>query len=119
MRATMANAYDGTLLARGDVGYEAARHASVWNARTPKRYPDAIVLASSEADVVRAVSHARADGMRVGVRSGGHSWAGNHVRDGGLLLDVSALREVELDAEAMTATVGVTPRSVSTMSPFG
>ncbi len=75
MRATMANTYDGTLIARGDDGYEQARRAAVWNARTPERYPEAIVLASSEADVVRAVSHARAEGMRVGVRSGGHSWA--------------------------------------------
>ncbi len=106
MRATMANAYDGTLLARGDAGYEEARRAAVWNARTPERYPDAIVLASSEADVVRAVSRARTDGMRVGIRSGGHSWAGNHVREGGLLLDVSALREIEVDAARMTAAVG-------------
>ena len=112
MRATMANAYDGTLIVRGDDGYEQARRAAVWNARTPERYPDAIVLASSEADVVRAVSDTRlssrrgAGAGRIGVRSGGHSWAGNHVRDGGLLLDVSALREVELDVEAMTATVG-------------
>ena len=44
--------------------------------------------------------------MRIGVRSGGHSWAGNHVRDGGLLLDVSGLDEVSVDAEAMTAAVG-------------
>lgn len=44
MRATMANAYDGTLLARGDAGYEQARRATVWNMRTPGRYPDAIVL---------------------------------------------------------------------------
>jgi FAD/FMN-containing dehydrogenase len=40
------------------------------------------------------------------VRSGGHSWAGNHVRDGGLLLDVSRLNEATVDAEAMTAAVG-------------
>ena len=29
--------------------------------------------------------------MKIGVRSGGHSWAGNHVRDGGMLLDLSGL----------------------------
>ena len=33
--------------------------------------------------------------MRIGVRSGGHSWAGNHVRDGGMLLDVSGCDEVD------------------------
>jgi FAD/FMN-containing dehydrogenase len=49
---------------------------------------------------------ARAEGWKVGVRSGGHSWAGNHVRDGGLLLDVSRLDSIEVDAEARTAIVG-------------
>lgn len=102
----MANAHDGTLLARGEHGYEQARRAAVWNARTPARYPDAIVVAERERDVVRAVREAAERGAVIGVRSGGHSWAGNHVRDGGLLLDVSRLREVELDVEAMTAAVG-------------
>jgi FAD/FMN-containing dehydrogenase len=101
----MSNAYDGTALARGQDGYEQARRAAVWNARTPERYPQLIVLAESEGDVLRAVSHARAHDMRIGVRSGGHSWAGNHLRDGGMLLDLSRLRAIELDAEAMTATV--------------
>ena len=64
------------------------------------------MLASGEQDVLKAVTHARAGAMKIGVRSGGHSWAANHVRDAGLLLDVSALREVSVDAAAMTATVG-------------
>jgi FAD/FMN-containing dehydrogenase len=90
---------------RGDGGYEAARSAAVWNARTPARFPDRVVVADSEADVVEAVRAARPDGLRIGVRSGGHSWAGSHVRDGGLLLDLSRLTAIELDAEAMTASV--------------
>jgi FAD/FMN-containing dehydrogenase len=94
------------VLARGQEGYEQARRASVWNARAPERYPDAIVLAESERDVVAAVCEARERGWRIGVRSGGHSWAGNHVRNGGLLIDLSRLREVVLDAQAMTAAVG-------------
>lgn len=98
-------AYDGVAFERGDEGYEAARRGAVWNAHTPERFPDRIVVAGSEADVVRAVRGARADGLRIGVRSGGHSWAGNHVRDGGLLLDLSRLSAIELDAEAMTASV--------------
>lgn len=97
--------YDGAAYERGDEGYEQARCASVWNARTPPRYPDRIVVAGSEADVVRAVRTARAEGLRIGVRSGGHSWAGNHVRDGGLLLDLSRLTAVEVDADARTAAV--------------
>lgn len=48
MRATMANTYDGTLIVRGEDGYEQARRATVRNARTTDRYPEAIVLPRSE-----------------------------------------------------------------------
>jgi FAD/FMN-containing dehydrogenase len=102
----MANPHDGKVIERGEDDYERARCAAVWNARTPERYPDAIVLAEHEQDVVAAVREAGERGAKVGVRSGGHSWAGNHVRNGGLLLDVSRLCQVELDVEAMTAAVG-------------
>lgn len=95
----------GTAFARGDDGYEAARRATVWNARLPDRFPDVIVQARSVADVQAAVRHAGAQGMRIGVRSGGHSWAANHVRDGGMLLDLSALTETSVDAAARTAVV--------------
>ncbi len=102
----MADGFRGRSFRRGEAGYEEARRAAVWNARTPPRYPDLIVQAEGDQDLVRAVRLAAAEGMRIGVRSGGHSWAGNHVRDGGLLLDVSRLDSLEIDAEAMTATVG-------------
>ena len=97
---------DGVAYERGDDGYEAARRATVWNARLPDRFPDVIVQAHTEADVVAAIRFASEHGHRVGVRSGGHSWAANHVRDGGLLLDVSRLDALAIDAETMTATVG-------------
>src|SRR3954451_15005899 len=101
----MAAEFDGRILRHGENGYEEARRAAVWNARTPERFPDAIVQAASEDDVVRAVRLAGDEGMTTGVRSGGHSWAGNHVRDGGLLLDLSRLRDATVDAAAMTARV--------------
>ncbi len=98
--------YEGQSFRRGEAGYEDARRGAVWNARTPERYPDVIVIAHSETDVVRAVESAAEMDMRIGVRSGGHSWAGNHVRDGGMLLDLSRMRAMEVDASAMTASVG-------------
>ena len=62
----------------------------VWNARTPARYPDARRPGRRRGGRrARPFASPRVEGMRIGVRSGGHSWAGNHVRDGGLLLDVS------------------------------
>jgi FAD/FMN-containing dehydrogenase len=97
---------DGRAFARGDDGYEAARRATVWNQRLPDRFPDLVVQAETDADVVAAVRHANAAGLRVGIRSGGHSWAANHVRDGGMLLDVSRLDAVTIDADAHRAAVG-------------
>jgi FAD/FMN-containing dehydrogenase len=97
--------FDGTTFERADDGYEDARRAAVWNARTPERFPDLIVQAESEDDIVRAVSLARDRELRIGVRSGGHSWAGNHVRDGGLLLDVSRLTDVTVEPGASSAAV--------------
>jgi len=96
--------FDGHAFARDRDGYEQARSSAVWNARTPERYPDLVVQAATERDVIEAVRLAGREGMTIGVRSGGHSWAGNHVRDGGLLLDVSRLREATVDADSMTAT---------------
>ncbi len=91
---------------RGTAGYEPARRDTMWNARLPDRFPDVIVQARDVYDVVAAVKRAKREGLRVGVRSGGHSWAGNHVRDGGMLLDVSRLDAVTVDAGAMRATTG-------------
>ncbi|KUI19759.1 oxidoreductase [Mycobacterium sp. GA-1285] len=96
----------GRFYTRSDDGYEAARRATVWNARTPDRYPDVVVQAAEVDDVVAALRYAAAHDLQVGVRSGGHSWAGNHVRDGGMLLDVSRLNDCAIDAERMTAVVG-------------
>jgi FAD/FMN-containing dehydrogenase len=101
----MATSFDGTLLRRGQEGYESARRGAVWNARTPDRHPEAIVLAATEADAASAVRLAREEGLTVTVRSGGHSWAGNHLRDGSVLIDLSALRGHEVDAAAQTARV--------------
>ena len=90
---------------RDEPGYEEARLDSVWNARKPDRYPAAIVVAESEDDVVAAVNYARESGLRVTVRSGGHSWYGIHLRDGGLVLDLSRLRDISVDPQARTAVV--------------
>jgi FAD/FMN-containing dehydrogenase len=95
-----------TIVSRGDAGYEEARTGAIWNGRKPDRFPDAIALAREASDVVEAVRLARERGWRVGVRSGGHSWSGNAIRDGGLLLDLSGLDSFEIDVEQRTAWVG-------------
>src|SRR5262245_53457234 len=87
-------------------GYEAARRATMWNARVPHRFPEVIAQASDVGDVVEAVKLARRKRLLISVCSGGHSWSGNHVRDGGLLLDLSRLNEVTIDKDALRATTG-------------
>ena len=91
---------------RGVDGYEAARRAAVWNSIVPQRFPDVIVQACDADDVVSAVRYARAQGHHIGVRSGGHSWNASHLRDGGMLLDVSRLDHCRVDTDAMIAHVG-------------
>src|SRR6201990_611252 len=91
---------------RGADGYETARRATVWNGLLPDRFPDVIVQAHDTDDVVSAIRYARANGHKVAVRSGGHSWAASHLRDGGLLLDVSRLDHCTVDRDRMTADVG-------------
>ena len=95
----------GAVIRRGDASYESARFDAVWNERKPARFPDVIILAEDEQDVALAVRFARAEGLRVSVRSGGHSWVGNGVRDGGLLIDLSRLQDVTVDPATRTATV--------------
>jgi FAD/FMN-containing dehydrogenase len=95
-----------TILSRGDSGYEEARLDAIWNGRKPSRLPEAIALAESVDDVVDVVRLARRRGWRIGVRSGGHSWSGNAIRDGGLLLDLSRLNDLTIDVANRTASVG-------------
>ena len=97
--------FTGAVHRHGDDGYEEARRAAVWNARKPDRMPAVIVVAGDRRDVSRAVALAREEDLSVGIRSGGHAWGGNAVRDGGLLLDLSELKGIEIDPEARIAVV--------------
>jgi len=90
---------------RHDDGYDAARRSTMWNANVPDRFPDRIVQVTCVADVIAAVRAAKAAQHTVGVRSGGHSWSGNHVRDGGVLLDLSRMQNFTINSASMTATV--------------
>jgi FAD/FMN-containing dehydrogenase len=94
----------GQVLRRGDAGYEEARRNAVWHAGTPARFPEVIVGAQDENDVIGAVRLARDEGRKIAVRSGGHSWSGSHLRDGIVLIDLSRLRDISVNAAEMTAT---------------
>lgn len=87
-------------------GYEAARQGSVWHQRVPDRFPEVIVQAADADDIKAALAYARAQGLKVNIKSGGHSFAASHLRDGSLLLDVGRLDHASIDAENMTAVAG-------------
>lgn len=101
----------GRALLRGHDGFEQACLATVRNARCPPRRPDCVVVARSADDVVAAVRLAAERDWRIAVCSGGHSWSGSHLRDDGLLLDASALQDLELDVEGRSAWAGPGLRS--------
>lgn len=90
----------GKVYIRGDSRYEALRQAASWNARKPNRFPEAIVLAQSEADVVAAVKLAKERDWQVSVRSGGHSWSASHTRDHSVQVNLARMTEMELDEKA-------------------
>lgn len=97
------DALNGTVLTASDHGYDEARTG--WNTYFDK-HPGAIARCSDVDDVIAAVNFAREHGVPVALRSGGHSYAGNSVLDGGLLIDLSEMNDVEVDPDARTARVG-------------
>jgi len=97
---------EGRHFFRGDDGYENARRATVWNQRVPDRYPDVIIHAVDDDDVVAALRYAKANGKQVSIKSGGHSWAASHLRDGAVLLDMSRVDQTSIDTDTMTAVAG-------------
>jgi FAD/FMN-containing dehydrogenase len=96
----------GATLRRGDKGFDAAVLATSFSGRDPGRRPDIYIQANKDADVVAAVKLACEQKHRISLCSGGHSWAQNHLRDGGMLIDLSRLNAIVIDAGARTARVG-------------
>ena len=94
------------MVRRGEAGYEERRRRLVWNARLPERSPEVIVQAATTDEVVAAVGLARELGLRLALRSGGHSWCAAALRDGSLLLDLSTLDHVRVDPTARRLRAG-------------
>jgi FAD/FMN-containing dehydrogenase len=98
--ARLRSALRGGVVGPRDPGYDEARR--VFNAMIDRR-PAAIARCSGPEDVQACVRFARERGMLVAVRGGGHSIAGKGVCDGGLVVDLSALKQVHVDPAARTA----------------
>lgn len=90
----------------GQSGFDAAVLATSFNARDPGVRPQVLVEANNADDVRRALERARQEGWHINICSGGHSWAQNHLREGGLILSMARLNQLEIDSEARIARVG-------------
>ncbi|MBA2703845.1 MAG: FAD-binding oxidoreductase [Blastocatellia bacterium] len=104
------NNVKGRVVVRGRADYESDRHTMAWNAVKPERFPDAIVHVASENDVSEAIRFARRHKLKVAIRGGGHNWHNAALRQGGVLLDLSRLNQLQVDVEQRKAVVqpGVT-----------
>jgi FAD/FMN-containing dehydrogenase len=90
----------GALIREGDDGYEQAR--MVWNGNIDRR-PALIARCAGVADVIDAVNFARANSLLVAIRGGAHSAAGYGTCDGGIVIDLSGMRGIQVDPENRTA----------------
>ncbi len=109
LRATI----DGQVIAPEDPEYDEAR-AVFYGGLDPR--PAVIVKVAGADDVARVIAFARETGLELAVRSGGHSGAGHCTTDGGIVLDLSSLKAIDIDARGRTAwaETGLTAGEFST-----
>src|SRR5215208_385060 len=105
--ADLAGQVSGSVFSPDDTGYDAAR--AVHNGLIDRR-PALIVRCRTANDVVAALAFARAAGLEVSVRGGGHNVAGRAVTEGGVMIDLAEMKAIAVDPERATATAegGVT-----------
>ena len=92
----------GEVITASSPDYDAAR--AVWNAMIDRR-PEVIARCVTSDDIRAAVQLARSRGLLTSVRGGGHNIAGNAVCDGGLVIDLSRMKRINIDPQGRIATV--------------
>jgi FAD/FMN-containing dehydrogenase len=104
--------FRGAVIAPGDTNYDAARTV-VYGGIDAR--PAVIVEVADADEVARVVSLARETGLELAIRGGGHSVAGHSLADGGIVLDMRAMKRLDIDGSAKTAWAesGLTAREVS------
>src|SRR5918996_1390320 len=103
----------GRVIGPDDPEYDEARTVFLGDI---DRRPAVIVKAAGEAEVSRVISLARENGLELAVRSGGHSSAGHSTTDGGIVLDLSDMKALDIDVDGRTAwaETGLTAAEYST-----
>ena len=95
----------GRLVLPNEQSYDAARRIAFWNSKTAK-HPVMIAQCANPEDVTRSVEFARRHDLLVAVRSGGHSTLGWGLCEGGLVIDVSRMKEINIDPVRLTVRAG-------------
>jgi FAD/FMN-containing dehydrogenase len=92
--------FNGRVIAPGDAEYDKARTVFYGGI---DRHPAVIIRVKDTDEVTRVVSLARETGLPLAIRSGGHSVVGHCVADGGIVLDLSNMRDLQIDIEGRAA----------------
>jgi FAD/FMN-containing dehydrogenase len=103
----------GRLITPDDADYDEARTVVYGGI---DRRPALIVRVADASDVARAIRLARESGLELAVRSGGHSGVGHSVTEGGIVIDVSEMKGLEVDVDERTAwaETGLTAAELTT-----
>ena len=88
------------VIAPGDTEYDKARTVFYGGV---DRHPAVIIKVADTNEVSRVVNLARESGLELAVRSGGHSIVGHSVTEGGIVLDLSNMKDLQIDPDAQTA----------------
>jgi hypothetical protein len=114
----MSPQFTGRLIRPSDAGFAEAAVSRIFNLRQPSRRPAAVLRAADVADVAAGVRLARREGLRVAVRSGGHSWGAWSLRDDTLLIDLAAFTSLSYDPGTGIVTAGPAVRGGLDLDPF-
>lgn len=80
--------------------------ATSFNGKDPGRRPRVLIEANDVDDVVQAIKRAHRENLTINICSGGHSWAQNHIQDGGMLISLSRLNNIEVQADRSKVLAG-------------
>ena len=110
------DALTGRIVRRGDADYDSARLG--WN-QLCSSHPEAIVFCAETQDAVNALAWARHNDIPVRFRSGRHCLEGWSAVDGGLVIDVSAMKSARIDPDSRTAVVGAGLNQLEAVTALG
>jgi FAD/FMN-containing dehydrogenase len=101
--AALREAITGSIISPADPDYDQAR--TVWNGMID-RYPALVARCATAGDIIAAMAFASAHDLPVAVRGGGHSVAGHSTCDGGIVIDLSPMKQIDIDPVARIAHAG-------------